>query len=142
MKQTKWYCFIHILLPLFITCTGWNMVRRALGESAPNVIKQNFMNQANYATLNTSAFIVYGISKFVTSHVVKGNLFLLYTILFGIVGFMCSCEGFAASPTTGSFRSFFFLWVLNYMFMGTLWPIICIVFKQWVPDDCSLVSHL
>lgn len=137
MNKSRSFYFFHILLPLFLSCTGWNMIRRALGECAPYFIQIGFFTQSNYALLNTTAFIVYGLSKFVTSHVVKGNLFVLYTILFGIVGIMCSLEGVASSATTGNYYAFFALWVTGYACMGTLWPIICIIFKQWVPDDCT-----
>ena len=82
-------------------------------------------------------FIVYGLSKFITSHVVKGNMFLMYTLLFGMVGILCSLEGLASSSTTGNYSVFFALWVVGYACMGTLWPILCIVFKQWLPDDCT-----
>ena len=117
------------------------MVRRALGECAPHFIQRGFLTQSNYALMNTIAFIVYGLSKFVTSHVVKGNLFLLYSLLFGMVGVICSLEGLASSSTTGNYYVFFALWVVGYACMGTLWPIICIVFKQWLPDDCTLFSY-
>ena len=87
--------------------------------------------------MNTTAFIVYGLSKFITSHVVKGNLFRMYTLLFGMVGILCSLEGLASSSTTRNYSVFFALWVVGYACMGTLWPILCIVFKQWLPDDCT-----
>ena len=137
MKESRSFYFVHILLPLFMSCTGWNMVRRALGECAPYFIQRGFFTQSNYALMNTTAFIVYGLSKFITSHVVKGNLFLVYTLLFGMVGILCSLEGLASSSTTGNYSVFFALWVVGYACMGTLWPILCIVFKQWLPDDCT-----
>ena len=140
MKESRSFYFFHILLPLFMSCTGWNMVRRALGECAPHFIQRGFFTQSNYALMNTTAFIVYGLSKFITSHVVKGNLFRMYTLLFGMVGILCSLEGLASSSTTGNYSVFFALWVVGYAFMGTLWPILCIVFKQWLPDDCTLSS--
>ena len=37
----------------------------------------------------------------------------------------------------GKLLCFFALWVVGYACMGTLWPILCIVFKQWLPDDCT-----
>ena len=103
MKESRSFYFVHILLPLFVSCTGWNMVRRALGECAPHFIQREFFTQSNYALMNTTAFIVYGLSKFITSHVVKGNLFLVYTLLFGMVGILCSLEGLASSSTTGNY---------------------------------------
>ncbi|KAM7453745.1 hypothetical protein BLSTO_05504 [Blastocystis sp. subtype 1] len=121
MKESRSFYFVHIPLPLFMSCTGWNMVRRALGECAPHFIQRGFFTQSNYALMNTTAFIVYGLSKFITSHVVKGNLFL----------------GLASSSTTGNYSVFFALWVVGYACMGTLWPILCIVFKQWLPDNCT-----
>ena len=87
--------------------------------------------------MNTTAFIVYGLSKFITSHVVKGNLFRMYTLLFGMVGILCSLEGLTSSSTTGNYSVFFALWVVGYACMGTLWPILCIVFNQWLPDNCT-----
>ena len=137
MKESHSFYFIHILLPLFMSCTGWNMVRRALGEGAPHFIQRGFFTQSDYALMNTTAFIVYGLSKFITSHVVKGNLFRMYTLLFGMVGILCSLEGLASSSTTGNYSVFFALWVVGYACMGTLWPILCIVFKQWLPDNCT-----
>ena len=136
MKESRSFYFVHILLPLFMSCTGWNMVRRALGECAPHFIQRGFFTQSNYALMNTTAVIVYGLSKFITSHVVKGNLFLVYTLLFGMVGILCSLEGLASSSTTGNYSVFFALWVVGYACMGTLWPILCSGFKQWLPDDC------
>ena len=62
------------------------MVRRTLGEAAPKLIDDGFLDQSNYASMNTVAFIIYGLSKFVTSHIAKTHLFLWYSILFGIVG--------------------------------------------------------
>ena len=100
MKESRSFYFVHILLPLFMSCTGWNRVRRALGECAPHFIQRGFFTQSNYALMNTTAFIVYGLSKFITSHVVKGNLFRMYTLLFGMVGVLCSLEGLASSSTT------------------------------------------
>ena len=140
MKESRSFYFLHIPLPLFMSCTGWNMVRRALGECAPHFIQREFFTQSNYALMNTTAFIVYGLSKFITSHVVKGNLFRMYTLLFGMVGILCSLEGLASSSTTGNYSVFFALWVVGYACMGTLWPILCIVFKQWLPDDCTSSS--
>ncbi|KAK8833093.1 hypothetical protein WA577_006670, partial [Blastocystis sp. JDR] len=35
----------------------------------------------------------------------------------------------------GKLLYFFALWVVGYACMGTLWPILCIVFKQWLPDN-------
>ena len=123
--------------PSLYVLHGWNRVRRALGECAPHFIQRGFFTQSNYALMNTTAFIVYGLSKFITSHVVKGNLFRMYTLLFGMVGILCSLEGLASSSTTGNYSVFFALWVVGYACMGTLWPILCIVFKQWLPDDCT-----
>ena len=140
MKESRSFYFVHILLPLFMSCTGWNRVRRALGECAPHFIQRGFFTQSNYALMNTTAFIVYGLSKFITSHVVKGNLFRMYTLLFGMVGILCSLEGVASSSTTGNYSVFFALWVVGYACMGTLWPILCIVFNQWLPDNCTLSS--
>ena len=40
----------------------------------------------------------------------------------------------------GKLLCFFALWVVGYACMGTLWPILCIVFKQWLPDNCTLSS--
>ena len=37
----------------------------------------------------------------------------------------------------GKLLCFFALWVVGYACMGTLWPILCIVFKQWLPDNCT-----
>ncbi|KAK8831384.1 hypothetical protein WA577_001577 [Blastocystis sp. JDR] len=135
MKESHSFYFVRILLPLFMSCTGWNMVRRALGECAPHFIQRGFFTQSNYALMNTTAFIVYGLSKFITSHVVKGNLFRMYTLLFGMVGILCSLEGLASSSITGNYSVFFALWVVGYACMGTLWPILCIVFNQWLPDN-------
>ncbi|KAM7457565.1 hypothetical protein BLSTO_01682 [Blastocystis sp. subtype 1] len=35
----------------------------------------------------------------------------------------------------GKLLCFFALWVVGYACMGTLWPILCIVFKQWLPGN-------
>lgn len=121
-----------ILFPLFLSCTSWNMVRRTLGEAAPKLIDEGFLDQSNYASMNTVAFIIYGLSKFVTSHIAKNHLFLWYSILFGIVGILTLLCGMFCSA---HYYLFFVSWVVNYMFMGTLWPIICIVFKRWFPES-------
>lgn len=128
----------HILLPIFISCTGWNMIRRTLGEAAPILIETNRLTQSNYALMNTVAFIVYGISKFVTSHIVKGNLFRIYSTIFLCVGIVAVFEGYLSSGVKPFYQSLFVLWVLNYALMGTLWPMICIIVKNWVPDEGEL----
>ena len=107
------------------------MVRRTLGEAAPLLIKENTLKQSDYALINTVAFVMYGLSKFVTSHVIKGNLFKIYSIIFALVGIVGIIEGYVAS----NFYSLFFLWTINYILMGTLWPIICIIIKNWLPDE-------
>ena len=55
MKESRSFYFVHILLPLFMSCTGWNRVRRALGECAPHFIQRGFFTQSNYALVNTTA---------------------------------------------------------------------------------------
>lgn len=133
-EKSSSYYRNHILLPIFISCTGWNMIRRTLGEAAPILIENGFINQSNYALMNTIAFIVYGLSKFITSHLAKGNLFKLYCILFLFVGIVSCFEGTLCSSSS-SFIYLFFFWVVNYALMGTLWPMICIIIKKWLPDE-------
>ena len=141
-KSSSFYA-LRILLPLFLSCTSYNIVRRTIGEAAPKLIRDGFMSQSQYAILNTSAFIIYGLSKFVTGRVAKSNLFLLYSILFLFVGFFTLFCGMFCGEGSDRFGSFFLSWVVSYLFMGTLWPIICIIFKQWLPDNGkSLTSHL
>ena len=94
--------------------------------------------------MNTIAFVIYGLSKFITSHVAKGNLFNIYSILFSLVGIVSMIEGIVVSGETTSFFTLLTLWTLNYALMGTLWPIICIIIKNWLPDEgrslfCTLV---
>ena len=55
MKESRSFYFVHILLHLFMSCTGWNRVRRALGECAPHFIQRGFFTQSNYALVNTTA---------------------------------------------------------------------------------------
>lgn len=133
--SNSFYCK-HILLPLFISCVAYNAVRRTLGEAAPTLIENGFFERSNYATINTVAFILYGLSKFFTSHIVRGNLFYLYSCLCIIVFVLTFLCGITCQGTYSSYVSFFIFWSLNYIVMGSLWPIICIIFKKWVPDDC------
>ena len=111
------------------------MIRRTLGEAAPKLIESEFLDQSNYATLNTLAFVVYGLTKFATSHIVKSRLFALSSILFTVVGVFTFVLGMLCLQGPGAFPIFFGTWVLTYMCMGTLWPIICIIFKQWIPNN-------
>lgn len=140
-EKTSSYYRNHILLPIFISCTGWNMIRRTLGEAAPILIENGMMNQSNYALMNTIAFIVYGLSKFITSHLAKGNLFQLYCILFLFVGIVSCFEG-TLCLSSSSFIYLFFFWVVNYALMGTLWPMICIIIKKWLPDEGIFVYFI
>ena len=137
-KSSSFYA-LHILLPLFLSCTAYSIVRRTIGEAAPKLISEGFMTQSNYAILNTSAFIIYGLSKFVTGRVAKSRLFLYYSILFLCVGIFTFFCGMFCGKGSSQFGSFFVAWVFNYMFMGTLWPIICIIFKQWLPDNSTFI---
>ena len=138
MHPSSFYA-LRILLPLFISCTGWNMIRRTLSEAAPKLIESKFLDQTNYATLNTLSFVVYGLTKFATSHIVKSRLFSLYSILFTIVGVFTFVCGMLCLQGPSMFPSFFCTWVLTYMCMGTLWPIICIIFKQWIPNNRTIL---
>ena len=136
-NKTSSFYALRILLPLFLSCTAYSIVRRTIGEAAPKLISEEFMTQSNYAILNTSAFIIYGLSKFVTGRVAKSKLFLYYSVLFLCVGIFTFFCGMFCGNGSSQFRSFFIAWVINYMFMGTLWPIICIIFKQWLPDHST-----
>ena len=78
-KMDKSSYGVQILLPLFLSCTAYNIVRRAIGEAAPALIDNGFFERSDYAMINTVSFILYGLSKFFTSHLVKGNYFLFHT---------------------------------------------------------------
>ncbi|CBK20958.2 uncharacterized protein [Blastocystis hominis] len=84
--------------------------------------------------INTVSFILYGLSKFFTSHLVKGNYFLLYSWISTVVCVLTFLCGITCSAVYPSFHLFFVLWSTNYIFIGSLWPIICIIIKQWIPD--------
>lgn len=136
-KMVKPSYGVQILLPLFLSCTAYNIVRRAIGEAAPALIETGFFERSDYAMINTVSFILYGLSKFFTSHLVKGNYFLLYSWISTVVCVLTFLCGITCSAVYPSFHLFFVLWSTNYIFIGSLWPIICIIIKQWIPDHCS-----
>ena len=136
-KMVKTSYGVQILLPLFLSCTAYNIVRRAIGEAAPALIDNGFFERSDYAMINTVSFILYGLSKFFTSHLVKGNYFLLYSWISTVVCVLTFLCGITCSAVYPSFHLFFVLWSINYIFIGSLWPIICIIIKQWIPDHCS-----
>ena len=132
-RRTNSFYSVRILLPLFLSCICWNAIRRSLSEATPSFLQSGFFTQTDYALLNTLSFIVYGISKIVTSHFSRGNLFTQYSVLFLVVG----CLTFFLSWCCSSGLFYFsFVWTINYMAMGTLWPVICLIFKKYLPDNC------